>query len=96
MEEQMTWLLLKARLPKGLTHVEASASLRFATRHRRDPDNYGWLLGKALGDALSPHDQGAPHRWLPDDTAEFFAFMGPVVIEAEPGSPRTTITLRYL
>lgn len=94
MEEQLVWALIGAKVPRGLAHVTATASLRFPTNHRRDPDNYGWLLGKALGDALAPHSPLAPHRWLPDDTAEFFAFVTPVTFEPK-GPARTTIRLEW-
>lgn len=92
LQEELVWALLAAKVPKGLTRVEASASLRFPQRRRRDPGNYGWLIEKSLGDALAPHDPEHPHRWLPDDTAAFFAY-GPTVIEEEPGPARTTIIL---
>lgn len=94
-EEEMVMRLLAAGVPKSLTHVQISASLRFPTRHRRDPDNFGFLLTKAMGDALSPHASTHPHRWLPDDTAQYYTFHQPVTIEPEIGSPRTTLTLTW-
>lgn len=95
MEEEITWLLIAASVPRHLLHVAATATLRFPTKHRRDPDNYGWLLGKALGDALAPHAPTAPHRWLPDDTANYFEWRTPVRFEAEVGAPRSLIHLTY-
>lgn len=93
LQEQITWELVAAGVPRGLSHVSVRAELRFPRRAaRRDPGNFGWLLDKALGDALAPHDQDAPHRWLPDDTSEFYEY-GPTVIESEPGPARSRLVL---
>lgn len=94
-EEELVWALLEGKVPKGLSHAQATATLRFPTRHRRDPDNYGWLLGKALGDALAPHDPRAPHRWLPDDTADFYSWVQPVRFDPEVGAPLTLVHLTW-
>lgn len=94
-EEQLVWLFIAAALPKGLTSVRAFARLRFPTRHRRDPDNFGYLIGKALGDALAPHSATHPHRWLPDDTAQYYQWVTPVEFEEEIGAPRTVLTLEW-
>lgn len=96
LEEEMVMRLLAAGVPKSLTRVEVSASLRFPTRHRRDPDNFGFLLAKAMGDALAPHSALHPHRWLQDDTAEYYAFFQPVTFEKEIGSPRTILSLAWM
>lgn len=92
--EEIFWAcLLESHVPRNLLWVEARAELRFPTKHRRDSGNFGWILEKALGDSLSPHDRLA-ERWLPDDTDEFFRWRG-TIIEAERGAPRTKIILDY-
>lgn len=95
LQNDLTLMLLAERVPEPLTLVKASAELRFAQRRRRDPGNFSWLLEKALGDALAPHDTNAPHRWLPDDTAEYFVFCAPVTIAADPGRPYTRVSLTW-
>ncbi len=60
--------LLKEKVPKKLTVVEASAALRFPTKRRRDEGNYRSILEKALGDILQ---KGG---WLADDTPEHYRF----------------------
>lgn len=79
-------LLLSSTLPRGLERVEATASLRFPVRRRRDEGNYRWLIEKALGDAL------VNGGWLQDDTSAEFRF-GRVEFEEETGPARTTIRI---
>lgn len=78
--------LLEMRVPRGLTKVKATASLRFPQRRKRDEGNFRFMLEKALGDVL----QSAGH--LADDTPDEFNFEA-LTFEAVAGSPRTTITL---
>lgn len=75
------------RLPKRIRQVQAEASLRFPTAHRRDEGNYRWILEKSLGDALQKTG------FLVDDTPDYFRFNG---VFFEPKGPkRTTLILRY-
>lgn len=82
-------LLIAAKVPKGATYVRASATLRFPAARRRDPDNFAWLLTKALGDALQVCGV------LPDDTQDEFEFTG-LRVEDEKGPKRTTLHLELL
>lgn len=91
-QEKQAWeghclvALLHNRVPKGLSHVHATAELRFPTLRRRDEGNFRTMLEKALGDAL----QGG--GWLADDTPDFFTF-GELVFSAERGEPLTRLVL---
>lgn len=76
------------KLPKRLARVQATAMLRFPTRHRRDEGNYRWMLEKALGDALQ---KGG---YLADDTPEFYTFQS-LAFDPERGKPETRILLGY-
>lgn len=78
--------LMAARVPRGLVKVEASATMRFPTRRRRDEGNFRWLLEKVLGDTL------VEGGWLPDDNAGIFTF-GKVTFDPEVGEPLTVILL---
>lgn len=78
--------LLEVRVPKGLTKVKATASLRFPQKRKRDEGNFRFMLEKALGDVL----QSAGH--LADDTPDEFNFEA-LTFEAATGTPRTTIVL---
>lgn len=93
LQEQFHWELLLQRVPEGLRRVVASATLQFPTRHRRDPGNFSWLIEKSLGDALAPHDRAAPHRWLADDTADYFVFQTPITILPDRGPAFTEVRL---
>lgn len=85
-EGKLLAAMLKAKVPKGLSQVQATAHCRFKTSHKRDEGNFRWLLEKALGDALQLH--GA----LDDDTVDEFTFPK-LTIEPGKGKPRTVITL---
>lgn len=88
-EGYFTIALLSSGVPKGLAKVEATATCRFHTRHKRDEGNYRWMLEKALGDALQING------CLDDDSSEEFTF-GKLRFEKEPGVPRTIVTLEVL
>jgi hypothetical protein len=80
--------LLVAQVPRGRACVLAGASIQFpsgATR-RRDAGNFSVVPEKALGDAL------VNGGWLPDDTPEFFRFVG-VEFVSSAGPARTQIVL---
>lgn len=76
--------LLVAKVPKGLTSVQATACLVFGKNRRRDEGNYRALLEKSLGDAL------VLGGFLTDDTPEQFRF-GAVYFQK--GKATTRITL---
>lgn len=78
--------LMAAGVPRGLAKVEASATMRFPTRRKRDEGNFRWLLEKVLGDTL------VEGGWLADDDANLFTF-GKVTFNPEPGEPLTLIYL---
>lgn len=79
-------LLMASPFPAGrAASVDASATIRFPTRRRRDEGNYRAVLEKALGDALVP-------RWLPDDTPDRYRFG---VVTFTHGPPATIITLDW-
>lgn len=85
------WLaiaLLEQRVPKRLKHVEATATLRFKQRRRRDSGNFRPLLEKALGDIL------VSNGYLPDDTSDLYRF-GRVELFAPVDRPETILVLDY-
>lgn len=92
-KELLFALLLASDMPKGCEFVYAHATLTFPRRNGRDEENYRVILSKALGDVLAPNDRQAPHRWLPNDTADFFAFG--VELNEGGGPNRTDIVLRW-
>lgn len=83
-------LLLKHKVPQGMTHCHATATIRWKSRsRRRDSTNYIAPVVKPLADVLAPSQfryvkigeqriaqQNHAPRWLPDDTDEFFRFGG--------------------
>lgn len=79
-------LLYAERVPRGLTRVDASASLRFPTRRKRDEGNFRMLLEKVMGDTL------VKGGWLDDDAPDSYAFHQ-LQFEDEKGPKRTTIFL---
>lgn len=85
-EGYLTAALLKAKVPKGLARIHATAILRFPSQRRRDEGNFRFLLEKALGDALQLNGQ------LSDDTPEQFTF-GELRFEPDRGDKRTVVTL---
>lgn len=78
--------LLQAAGAPPVRRVEATATLRFPVRRRRDEGNYRTPLEKPLGDAL------VQVGVLPDDTPEFFTFTR-LVFEDAPGPARTLLRL---
>lgn len=81
-------LFLAVRLPRGLTRVEATATLRFPQKRRRDEGNFRMVIEKALGDAL------VAGGWLADDDASRFSFRQ-LEFEDERGPKRTRVTLTF-
>jgi hypothetical protein len=79
---------MEAGVPRRLKHVEASATLRFKQRRRRDELNFATILNKALGDVL----QSA--GYLPDDTPDLYRF-GRVELLAPCDRPETIVVLDY-
>lgn len=60
--------LLEKRVPRGVEYIEATATLHFPTKHRRDEGNFRMMLEKALGDVL------VSGGYLPDDTPDHYRF----------------------
>jgi hypothetical protein len=87
-QEAIGRLLMAERVPRGLGHVHADATLRFPVVRTRDAGNFAWLLDKATGDALKTGG------WLTDDTPEYYEF-GTVTFDRELGPPCTTLRLAY-
>lgn len=85
-----TALLIERPKLRGLpaSRIEASATIAFTTRRRRDEGNFRTLLEKATGDALT---EGG---WLEDDDVDRFKF-GDValVVEDDLGMPEVRIRL---
>lgn len=89
-ENLMAQLLMVSRVARGpWDYVEASVTLRFPTRRRRDEGNYKTPIEKALGDAL------VNGGWLPDDTGDHFR-VTTVQIEDEPGPERMRLELAFV
>jgi hypothetical protein len=80
--------LMEQRVPRKLNFVNASATLHFKTRRRRDEINLRVTLDKALGDVL----QAA--GYLEDDTPEFYRFTGVEFVAPSP-EPLTLVHLDY-
>lgn len=66
-EGKFAFMLLAAKLPRGLSLVRVTPRLEFRTPNRRDADNFYFAISKPLGDALT---KGG---WLPDDTPDHYA-----------------------
>lgn len=62
------YLLMAAKLPRGITKVTATVELKFRVRRTRDSDNFYLPISKPLGDALKAGG------WIPDDSPEHYAF----------------------
>lgn len=60
------FLLMKAKVPRGLRWVRVKPRLQFRTNQGRDGDNFYMPISKPLGDILQ---KGG---WLPNDTPEFY------------------------
>ncbi len=87
-EQWLSIALMEQRVPKGLKRVEATATLRFKQKRRRDEGNFRALLEKALGDVLQAGG------WLADDTPDFYRF-GAVTLFAPVPQPETIVLLDY-
>jgi hypothetical protein len=87
-EQWLSIALMEQRVPKGLKRVEATATLRFKQKRRRDEGNHRTLLEKALGDVL----QG--RGYLEDDTPDFYRF-GRLTMLAPVPQPETIVVLDY-
>lgn len=85
-QDQLTIALRYAKVPTGLTFVEATATLHPATNRRRDEGNFRAILEKSLGDAL------VRGGWTPDDTPEHFTF-GRLTFGAKREHPLTVVEL---
>ena len=86
-EQWLLIALLEQRVPKGLASINASATIRFKERRRRDEGNFKPLIEKALGDVLQ-------NGWLEDDTPELYRF-GAVELLAPVERPETIVVLDY-
>jgi hypothetical protein len=67
-------LLLQLKVPRGLTWIEVTPTLRFRTKARRDSDNFYFAISKPFGDVC------VKMGVIPDDTPEHYG-MQRVVIE---------------
>lgn len=85
-QETLGVALMAAGVPRGLGKVSATATMRFATRRKRDEGNFRYLLEKTLGDTL------VNGGWLADDDAAAFTF-GAVTFDPELGTPLTVLSL---
>jgi len=79
---------MEQAVPRGLSCVNARATLQFKQRRRRDEGNFRVILEKALGDAL------VEGGWLKDDTAEQYRFGG-LELSAPHPEPLTIVRLDY-
>jgi hypothetical protein len=61
------YLLMAAKLPRGLEKVTATVELKFRVRRTRDADNFYLPISKPLGDALTAGG------WIPDDSPDHYA-----------------------
>lgn len=97
-EDELALTLMVEGLPQvpQLSHVTASAVLRFKSNRTRDEGNFRVLLEKALGDALRGHPPTAwpQGRWLPDDDPAHYTFRG-VTFSPDLGPARTLLTLEW-
>jgi hypothetical protein len=76
--------LLESKVPKKLAKVDATATLFFRDKRKRDAVNYRTLLEKSLGDALQL-------GWLDDDDPEHFSFGAVRFEKVEKGLPPKTL-----
>jgi hypothetical protein len=84
-QEMIELMLIVEKVPRGLSYVQASATLRFKINRKRDEGNYRTILEKCLGDALT---NGG---WLSDDTPDEFRFDRVVFLEAGETQEATLI-----
>lgn len=91
-EQEIGWLLRAEigwrlrEVGNGVKKVEATATLRFPKKNRRDAGNYGAILEKAVGDILQ--EVGV----IPDDTPDYYRWTS-VTFDPERGSNQTTLYL---
>ena len=64
--------LMLERVPTGMTHCNASITVRWKRRNHRDKTNYYHPIVKPLADVLAPPPNRHAMRWLPDDTQDYF------------------------
>ena len=87
---EMIWALLNEKgnvCPSRLSHVNVETVITFAIGRRRDAQNYGAVLYKFLGDALTASGI------IKDDTSDYIRYAEPTL---EHGSRAgTKITLHY-
>lgn len=88
-EEWISYALMAQRVPKGLQKVNATATIAFQYRRKRDEGNFRPLIEKALGDVLQSGG------WLPDDDPRYYSF-GAVELIAPVSDPSTVIVLDYV
>lgn len=62
------FLLMGAKVPRGMTKAHVDVLLEFEDNRKRDPENFRPAIAKPLADIL------VKGGWLADDTAEFFDF----------------------
>lgn len=89
-QRELEQLFMAVGVPRPIRSegpVEASVTLRFPMRRRRDSENFRPLLSKALGDAL------VNGGWLTDDTDQDWWLR--LSISQEIGSPQTTVELLW-
>lgn len=94
-QERLQSELMVAKFPKRNAVIIAGAVMRFPRGGRRDSGNFGHVLDKALGDALTfsgDPSRPADLRYIADDTPRYYYFAG-VEFEQEPGPHRTRIVL---
>lgn len=60
------YLLMAAKLPRGLEKVKVTVELKFRVRRTRDADNFYLSISKPLGDALKAGG------WIPDDSPDHY------------------------
>lgn len=87
-EQMLGIALMEQRVPRKLGRVEATATLYFTQRRRRDVGNHAALLDKALGDVL----QAA--GYIEDDTPDLYRF-GAVELVAPSETAETLVHLTW-
>ena len=86
-EGNLMVMLIRAKVPRHVGLIVASADMRFKSNRRRDEGNYRVMLEKALGDTLTAGG------WLEDDTPDHYRFEALTILE-ERGDPRTVVRLK--
>lgn len=65
-EGRWGFLLIQAKVPRGMTFASIEALIEFTDARRRDSENYRYPFSKPLADAL------VGGGWLADDTDDYF------------------------